>query len=183
MIDNVISTLGSPKDFGIDENMEEPEPTKSQENIKKKFFRDTDNGAIGGICMGISNFWGIEVTYIRLIFFFTMIFGGSSLFLYIVLWIITPEAITTSEKLQMNGKKADISNIEERIREEASRVNDSINKAASKFDKDVLKKTRKATETLGHSLVNLIKTVLKLVGIAFIFFAVIAFVSIKYFSK
>jgi len=111
MISKVISTLGSTKDFGINENVFEPEPTKSQENIKKKFFRDTDNGAIGGVCMGIANYWGVDAKWIRLAFFFTMVFGGSSIFLYIVLWIITPEAKTTSEKLQMKEKKADISNV------------------------------------------------------------------------
>jgi phage shock protein PspC (stress-responsive transcriptional regulator)/BMFP domain-containing protein YqiC len=178
MIEDVISTLGSPKDFGINENTDEPEPSNNQENVKKKFFRDTDNAAVGGVCMGLANYWGIDATWIRLAFFFTMVFGGSSFFLYIILWIITPEAKTTAEKLQMKGKKADISNIEERIREEASRVNDSINKAASKFDKDVLKKTRKATETVGHSVANLIKKVLKIVGVAMVFFAVIAFVSL-----
>ena len=56
MIEDVISTLGSPKDFGINENTDEPEPSNNQENVKKKFFRDTDNAAVGGVCMGLANY-------------------------------------------------------------------------------------------------------------------------------
>ena len=43
------------------------------------------------------------------------IIGGSSFWVYIILWIAIPEAQTSVEKLQMKGEQVNIDNIEKKI--------------------------------------------------------------------
>ena len=44
-----------------------------------------------GVCNGIADYFGADVTLVRLVFAASMIFGGSGLFLYIAGAVIMPE--------------------------------------------------------------------------------------------
>jgi len=52
--------------------------------------------------------------------------GGVSIMVYIILWILIPEAKTTSEKLEMTGNPINISNIEKKVREEFEQVSNKL---------------------------------------------------------
>ncbi len=43
-------------------------------------------------------------------------FGGSLFVAYIVLWIVLPEAVTASEKLEMRGEKIDLESIKNTVK-------------------------------------------------------------------
>src|SRR5690606_31830096 len=51
---------------------------------------------------------------------------GTGVIAYIVLWIVMPAAVTTSEKLEMTGEPVTISNIEKKVREEFENVSERI---------------------------------------------------------
>lgn len=56
-----------------------------------KLTKDLNNRFLFGVCSGLSNYSGIDVTLIRLGFIFGAIFTGSILFwIYIVLALILP---------------------------------------------------------------------------------------------
>ncbi len=50
-------------------------------------------------------------------------------FTYIILWVVTPEAVTTTEKLEMTGEPVTISNIEKKVREEFENVSEKFKNA------------------------------------------------------
>jgi hypothetical protein len=52
--------------------------------------------------------------------------GSRAVLAYIILWIVVPAAVTTSEKLEMTGEPVNISNIEKKVREEFENVSDKF---------------------------------------------------------
>ena len=82
----------------------------------KKLYRNPDEKVIGGIANGIATFLDIDVTVIRVLFVLSIFLGGSGLLIYIVLWIILPEAKTITDKVQMEGEKITLENIDSSIK-------------------------------------------------------------------
>lgn len=125
-VDSVIETMGKPEEFADVQDDHKEEETSQEntytENVKKRMFRDPDNKAIGGVCSGIAAYFDIDIVWIRLAMFLLIFFGGISLWVYIVLWIVIPEAKTTAEKLAMKGEKIDINNISKTVKEEAEQI-------------------------------------------------------------
>ena len=46
---------------------------------------------IGGVCGGLGEFFGIDPTWMRLLFVLLTIFGGSGVLVYLVMLLIVPE--------------------------------------------------------------------------------------------
>jgi phage shock protein PspC (stress-responsive transcriptional regulator) len=137
-VDYVMETMGKPEEFaGDQEQKTEEEQTHeyhdSGEPVKKRMFRDPDHKAIGGVCSGIAAYFDVDVVWIRLAMFLLIFFGGVSLWVYIILWIVIPEAKTTAEKLAMRGEKIDINNISKTVKEEA----EQLKKRMEKYGNDV----------------------------------------------
>lgn len=82
----------------------------------KKLYRNPDERVLGGVASGIASYFGTDITVIRVLFILGLIPGGASFFLYIVLWIITPEAKTITEKMQMEGEPVTLTNIEKNVK-------------------------------------------------------------------
>lgn len=90
----------------------------------KKLFRNPDDQVLGGVSSGIAAYFGLDATVIRVLFVASVFFGGVGVIAYIVLWIITPPALTLTDKMQMKGEPVTLSNIESSIKKNF-RVNDS----------------------------------------------------------
>lgn len=87
-----------------------------EEKKIKKMYRDPDSKVLGGVASGISAYFGVDVVIIRLLFFATIFIAGTGLILYIILWIILPEAKTLTDKMEMQGQPVTLSNIESNIK-------------------------------------------------------------------
>lgn len=87
-----------------------------EEEKLKKMYRDPDAKVLGGVCSGIAAYFGIDVVIVRLLFFISIFFAGTGIFLYIILWLILPEAITITDKMKMKGQPVTLSNIEMNIK-------------------------------------------------------------------
>ena len=82
----------------------------------KKLFRNPDDQVLGGVCGGIAAYFGLDATLVRILFVASIFFGGAGLIAYVVLWIITPSALTLTDKMQMKGEPVTLSNIESSIK-------------------------------------------------------------------
>jgi membrane protein containing pspC domain len=105
--------MGEPQDFA---DGEAPETVDTAEmnasKPTKRLMRDPDNAILGGVCAGIAAYWGINPLWVRLLFIFSpFITFGTSLLIYIVLWISMPEAQTAAEKLQMRGEEVTLDSL------------------------------------------------------------------------
>ena len=57
----------------------------------KKLYRSVTDKMVGGVCGGLAEYFDIDPVIVRLIFVLAVIFGGSGILAYIILWIIIPE--------------------------------------------------------------------------------------------
>ncbi|MFY0625826.1 MAG: PspC domain-containing protein [Reichenbachiella sp.] len=82
----------------------------------KKMFRDSESRVLGGVASGIGAYFGIDVTIVRLIFVLSVFLGGSGFIIYVIFWLITPEAKSITEKMQMQGEPVTLSNIQQSVK-------------------------------------------------------------------
>jgi phage shock protein PspC (stress-responsive transcriptional regulator) len=96
-------------------------------DLRKILYRDKENGVIGGIAKGLSNYLKIDANIIRVIFVVSLFFGGAGLLFYLLLWFFTKEAKTIGEKMNMSGFNVNLSNIEDFIKKKTKNLNNSEN--------------------------------------------------------
>jgi len=110
--------------------------------VRKRLFRDIDNKIIGGVSAGLAKYFSIQVWIVRILFLIPFIrfvvnfrhlhlwqfwdspdfpnllditFSPGAVFVYIVLWLVLPEAKTSADKLEMVGEKVDLNSIKNTI--------------------------------------------------------------------
>ncbi len=125
-INNVIEIMGKPEDMGDDEETEEKETKKQKYKTGKTMYRDTENAKIGGVGSGLSAYFGIDPVFVRILLLASFFISGP--IIYIILWIIIPEAKTTAQKLEMKGEKINVENIEKSIKDEFKNVKKNVKK-------------------------------------------------------
>lgn len=171
-VDEVINVMGQPEDYMVDEDIFEDEPrrTEAQSTRRtKKLYRDIDQKFIGGVCSGLEHYLGIDALWIRLIFILLAIFTGFGLVAYILLWILVPEAATTSQKLDMTGEPINISNIERKVKEGFDDVADKVkNVDYEKVGNKVKSSSKTFFDTIGDIIMFLFKILGKFIGILLI---------------
>jgi len=58
----------------------------------KKLMRSSTDKKIGGVCGGLADYFDLDPTVIRLVWLLLVLFAGTGLVVYIVLWIVLPLA-------------------------------------------------------------------------------------------
>lgn len=57
---------------------------------KKRLYRSRKDRVIAGICGGLGDYFGIDPTWVRLLFVLFFFLGGSAFLVYIIMWLIVP---------------------------------------------------------------------------------------------
>lgn len=130
-VEEVIEVMGQPEDYSVDEDIFE-EQSKQEKNQKtnKQLFRDPEDKYIGGVASGLGHYFGIEAVWIRLLWVVLSIFSsGSFILIYIIFWIVVPDAVTAADKLKMKGEPITVSNIEKKVKESFDNVAEQVKKA------------------------------------------------------
>lgn len=149
--------------------------TKEIGSLRKKLYRDTDEKVVAGVCSGLAHYFGIPVWIPRLVFslsFLTFTFRWYSLMditpglsvIYIILWLVMPEAKTTSEKLEMKGEKVDMNSIKNSINEEMKGVKEraeKIGKEAGEKINNISKDSRSIFKRMMNFIVEAIVFIAK----------------------
>ena len=171
-VDEVITVMGQPEDYIIEEDA--PNTTSNRDyaapRSTKKLYRDKENGMIGGVATGLGHYFGIDAVWLKIMFLIFVFAGfGTGILAYIILWIVTPEAVTTSEKLEMTGEPVTISNIEKKVREEFDSVSGKIKNADyDKFGNQVKSGAEKLGSGLGDFIMTVFKIFAKFLGVILI---------------
>ncbi|EAC8165928.1 PspC domain-containing protein [Listeria monocytogenes] len=63
----------------------------------KKLYKSSSQKMIAGVCGGLAEYFGIEVTIIRLLWAGAVLFFGTGILLYIIAAIIIPKATPESK--------------------------------------------------------------------------------------
>lgn len=94
-----------------------PSGNDSESIIRKRYYRDSDEKVLGGVAMGVANYFSVDVSLVRILFLISIFFGGFGVLIYFILWFITPEATTVGEKMSMKGYSVTLENIEKYVEE------------------------------------------------------------------
>lgn len=183
-IDEVIAVMGQPEDYIIEDDSKNESAYQAYKK-SKKLYRDKDKGMIGGVAAGLSHYLGIDVVWIRvllLLFFFGF---GTGILAYIILWIATPEAITTTEKLEMTGEPVTISSIEKKVREEFDSVSEKFkNVDYDKYGNQIKTGAERFGNTLSEIITTIFKVFAKFLGVILIIsgFTILFFLFVGIFT-
>ena len=136
---------------------------------RKKLYRDNDEKYIAGVCSGIGHYLGINAWIPRVLFLLPLLsfvsknrfgnfgdfgdygdfnffsFSPGALFIYIILWLVLPEAKTTAEKLEMKGEKVDMNTIKASVVEEMKGVQERV----QKFGKEAIDVAKERGKVFG----------------------------------
>ncbi len=166
-VEEVIVIMGQPEDYKIDDEKNDNSSTNySNSGAKlKKIYRDKDHETIAGVCSGLGHYFGIDVTWIRIAFLIMAFAWGFGFTIYFILWIATPQAKTTSEKLEMTGEPVTISNIEKKVREEFENVSQKVKNANyDAMGNKVKSGAERFSSSLGDIILNIFKIFAKMIG-------------------
>ena len=175
-VDEVIVVMGQPEDYRIDDDSNEKQQEPYYPHRKsKKLYRDKDRGLIGGVATGLGHYFGVDAVWIRIMFLIFVFVGfGTGIIAYIVLWIATPEAVTTAEKLEMTGEPVTISNIERKVREEFESVSNKFKSADyDKMGNQVKTGAEKFASGIGEVFMSVFKIFAKILGSIIVVFSTI----------
>ncbi|MDR0371747.1 MAG: DUF2807 domain-containing protein [Prevotellaceae bacterium] len=173
-VNQIMKVMGNPQQFRDDNDNEYDTSEKSattgngsekKKRIKgKRFYRDPSNAILGGVASGLSAFLGVDVTLIRIILVILIIFGvGFIIPIYIAAWIISPQALTASQRLEMQGEDVTIENIK-------TELNNAKNYVRSE---DFRNTAKSAGQKAGAIVKVLLKILIGFIGTIFGFIGII----------
>lgn len=110
LVEQVASTLGMPDGSAESGNTASTAGTE-RADTRRKLYRDPDDNRIGGVCSGLSYYFDVDVTLIRVLMIMALIAGLSGFWIYLILWIAIPEAVSPAEKCEMRGIRATAENM------------------------------------------------------------------------
>jgi phage shock protein PspC (stress-responsive transcriptional regulator) len=60
-------------------------------NQVKRLYRSRTNKMLGGICYGLSEYFDIDPSIVRIAWVIFTMLGGAGLLAYLICWIVVPE--------------------------------------------------------------------------------------------
>ena len=145
-----------------------PGSSQVENGVRKRLYRNPDGKILGGVCNGIGSYFDVNPWLPRFIFlipfitfffrwghfgpftfpnFLSFSFSPGSFIVYIILWLVIPEATTTTEKLEMKGEKIDLNSIKNSVLKEMQEVGERV----GKMGKEMGEKFGKMGMDAGHA--------------------------------
>ena len=169
-VEKVIAQIGTPEQ--IDEQEEayfsegKQNSSKSStsnssysNNSQKQLFRDPERQKIAGVCAGLAAYFGMDITWMRLIwigaFLFLWVAPGSSflvIILYFILWAVLPKAESASDFLKMKGKPLNFDN----LKEESSKIVQFANETTTRAG-EIYNENRPKINSAGDTFLKVLK--------------------------
>jgi len=160
-----------------------------ENGVRKRLYRNPDGKIIGGVCSGIGSYFNINAWLPRFIFlipfisfffrwghlgpltfpnFLSFTFSPGTFIVYIILWLVIPEATTTSEKLEMKGEKVDLNSIKNSVLKEMKEVGERVGKLGAQageiakdrgpvIGQEIHHAAKRSSGVLGNIIVTIIK--------------------------
>lgn len=180
-IEKVIAQIGKPE---VIEEQEEAYFSDKTANKKsrpsfssaqqKQLFRDPENMKLAGVCSGLAAYFGMDVTWMRVIWTATFLImipaAGSALIillLYAVLWLVLPKAETAADFLKMKGKPLNFDN----LKEESSNIVKFANESTAKVG-EMYNEAKPVVTSAGNGLWNAFRFIFGVLFAAFALFSI-----------
>jgi phage shock protein PspC (stress-responsive transcriptional regulator) len=142
-IQAAIARMGTPEDFGAETRFEEDmnygksNTSNNKYKTGKRLYINPEDKVIGGVCSGLTAYFGIADPVWLRIGFAILGFGSVGVFIpiYIILMIILPEPKTAAQKLEMRGEPIDVNSIARVVEEGIEGISNTITQITDEFTK------------------------------------------------
>lgn len=115
-----------PKEESKTESAQTDTGTDNQ-TASKRLFRDPDNRILGGVAGGLALYFNWDPTLIRLLLVVLLFVGyGTLVPIYLVCWLVIPQAKTAADKLNMRGRPVTMENIGKVVTDSFDQANDYL---------------------------------------------------------
>ncbi|MDD3712280.1 MAG: PspC domain-containing protein [Candidatus Izemoplasmatales bacterium] len=74
---------------------------------KRRLYRDTENQKLFGVCSGLSDYFDVDVTLIRVLWLVAVFAGGTGVLLYLILAIVVEPKSVVMAKAKKEEKTID----------------------------------------------------------------------------
>lgn len=174
-VEEVIARMGKPEEMEVEEGESQStfgradtgngygpgawsgSSTMNSESSRRRLYRNPDDKMLGGVTSGLAAYFGWDATVLRLLMLVVLVCGyGILVPVYIISWLLIPEARTAAEKLSMRGEAVTVENIGKTVTNGFERASSGVN--------DCLKsdKPRTLLQKIGGGFVMVAGWILKL---------------------
>lgn len=132
-VEEVIKQMGNPEDMdgeaAADMNASAgSSQSYTQGTTRRRLYRNPDDKILGGVVGGVAAYFNWDVTLLRLLLLVILVCGyGTLVPVYIVCWLLIPEAHTAAEKLSMRGEAVTVENIGKTVTDGFERMANGVN--------------------------------------------------------
>ena len=151
-VQEIIEIMGKPSQYADeDEKTEAPKSDNKKQHKSRRFYRDPENAILGGIGGGFAAYFGLDITLVRILLVVLVLFGAGFLIIpvYIVMWFVAPQALTASQRLEMQGEDVTIDSIKT-----------ELNNAKTYVESDKFKKN---AGTVGERIIEIMRVFFKVI--------------------
>ena len=182
-VEAVIAVLGEPEQI-LEESSSEAGPRNnySQEdstfNPGRRLYRHGHDKVVAGVCAGLAQYLGIkDPLWVRIGFVILIWVFGIPIWIYLLLWIVLPEAKSPSEYLEMQGKPINFDNINNIINEGVDKIKSFATSSDTNAGKFNFETKRTIFENFGDFLKKMGGLLLVILGIIILIGAITSFFS------
>lgn len=133
-VEEVIEIMGTVEEIGAE--TEDGEKTQEEDPRIKKLYRDPDDVVVAGVCSGLAAYFAIDPVIVRIIFIILAFLNGFGILAYLILWVVTPKALNSIQKLEMQGKPINLKKLEQAIKEKSEMIKKEGKQALEKVGKN-----------------------------------------------
>ena len=166
-VEMMIAKIGAPEIIEEQEQAYYSEGKTNQKTEEKQkmfsgerqLFRDPEKQKIAGVCAGLAQYMGLDITIMRVIWvivFLVMIPAAGSavviLILYAILWLVLPKAQTASDYLKMKGKPVNFDN----LKEESNKIVQFANESGQRVG-EIYNENKPLIDRTGNGLWNAVR--------------------------
>jgi phage shock protein PspC (stress-responsive transcriptional regulator) len=170
-VQQAIEIIGDPETIkdNTGSNRVQDEKITASVKPKKRLYRDPDDFVLGGVCSGIAAYFNVDPVIVRIIAILLVFLAGTSFWVYIILWIIIPEAKTTAQKLEMKGEPWNWDNLKDELSKKARHIQNESN--------GFFKRIRKSPQTKNilYSIINFCGII---IGVISLFIGITLFIAL-----
>lgn len=187
-VEAAANMMGKPEDFGSGDTATEDKeqgnnPERAAVRTGKRLFRDEQDAIVGGVCSGLTSYFGMaDPVWMRLIFvLLAFISFGFWVPAYVLIWILVPPARNSSDRLAMRGEPINMDNIAKEVEEGFDRLGnrlDNVGNEAKRTGKGATNAVHTGISAIGRAFALLIRFFMKFMGLIAIIIAVVLFLSL-----
>jgi phage shock protein PspC (stress-responsive transcriptional regulator) len=168
-VHEMIEIMGKPEDFS-EESYDTDDVETGESRRGRRLYRDLDHNLAGGVCAGMGVHFNIDPVILRVLFIILSFpLAGFPVLIYLLLWIVTPAALTTAQKMEMRGGEFTIADIENSVKREFEHVKGNFKNYKNT---EHYKQTREGLHTFGNALAEIVgffgRIILIIIGAALI---------------